>query len=60
MAAHTVSFLKCAMEIMYGEGTISWLGGLLFAQGISTASFEILFTNLAMKYYRQIEVIPVF
>ena len=60
MAAHVVSLFKCATEIMHADGQISPIGLTLFLLGVSAASFEIVLTNLAMKYYKQIEVIPIF
>ena len=60
MAAHVVSLFKCATEIMHADGQVSPIGLTLFLLGVSAASFEIVLTNLAMKYYKQIEVIPIF
>jgi len=56
----TIAIMKCSTELMVTYGGLTTLSAILFGIGIATGLSEMLVLNLAMKYYNQLEVVPIF
>ena len=56
----SVAVIKCSTELIKTEGGLSVTSIGLFALGGFSATLEMFGLNIAMKYYSQLEVVPIF